>query len=251
MLSFAIVWFFIATSVEFTAACIVKKYLIAEHWLYLATVGLAIFLTAGLFYLLKNVNRWKAVLIFIVVIFSLMTYDRNKLWQNEIALWQDVIKKSPENSAAYYALGNAYTRKGFNDRAIDFYQRALQLNPQFSEVLNNLGTLYGKRGEYTKAIMYFEQILQFNPKYGSAYHNLGFIYYLMGRFDEAVGYLEKSIALQKNYADSYNYLAMTYRELGQTQEAKTYFKKAETLYKKQHLNAQATNVKKILKTLEN
>lgn len=66
---------------------------------------------------------------------------------------------SPET--ALNSLGNAYCRKGDNDRAIDYYQQALT-TPGFDAsgmVLQNIGLAYSAKGDHDRAIAYYRQAL--------------------------------------------------------------------------------------------
>lgn len=46
-----------------------------------------------------------------VVVLSIATYQRNTVWHDEITLWEDVVKKSPNKARGYNNLGNLYMDK--------------------------------------------------------------------------------------------------------------------------------------------
>jgi tetratricopeptide (TPR) repeat protein len=65
----------------------------------------------------------------VVLILTGATYARNRVWGDEVTLWQDVVKKSPRKARGDNNLGNAYRSLGNFDEAIKQYQFALQLDP--------------------------------------------------------------------------------------------------------------------------
>ena len=66
-------------------------------------------------------------------------YARNTVWQDEVALWEDVLKKSPYKARPNYNLGVFYMKQGRLDDAIKAYQTAIKLKPDYVEAYNNMG----------------------------------------------------------------------------------------------------------------
>jgi uncharacterized protein with ParB-like and HNH nuclease domain len=75
--------------------------------------GFSMFLVVSAYYLIGNKNlRLMAVLLLTIVsVYSILTYNRNFVWKNEFTLWDDVIRKSPSKGRAYIERGNAYKIK--------------------------------------------------------------------------------------------------------------------------------------------
>ncbi len=87
IISFGILWFFIALSVE--SSFIPIGHVIAEYRLYLASVGF-VFLVMTLIYMRQaDVKKLNMIAAVILIGFSILTYQRNKVWENEITLWND------------------------------------------------------------------------------------------------------------------------------------------------------------------
>ena len=52
------------------------------------------------------------LLFFIVLFLFLGTYQRNSLWNSEVELWKDCVKKSPQKERTHHNLGFAYYELG-------------------------------------------------------------------------------------------------------------------------------------------
>ena len=109
--------------------------------------------------------RRKALLlrITLVCVLALASSARNAIWCNDVRLWEDVARKSPNRSRVYYNLGNEYFKSGQMHKAIDQYRRALMIRPDFGEAHNNLGSAYLALGEIDTAIGQMNIALQLDP----------------------------------------------------------------------------------------
>lgn len=207
LIAFGMLWFLITVSPE---SVILLPDVIFEHRLYLPTVGFAIFLPAVLFLLLKETRRFVALSSVIVLLFSIATYRRNQVWKDDITLWEDTVKKSPNNERAYNNLGYAYSLRKEYDQARRCYERAIELSPDYAEVYDNLGVIYGIGAEYEKAIQYHKKAIQLKPGYLDAYLNLAATCGRKGDYDKAIQFYQEAIQLAPGYADVYNNLGAAY-----------------------------------------
>jgi len=105
LIVFGIFWFFITLMVESTFITI--KQVIFEHRCYLPSVGIALLMAAAVFSMVKNKNKAISSLLIIVATLSYLTYQRNAVWETEVTLWSDVMKKSPQKTRTYTHLGFA------------------------------------------------------------------------------------------------------------------------------------------------
>jgi len=166
LIAFGIFWFFITLSVE--SSIIPIRDVIFEHRVYLPSIGAVVaFSTAVSCYASRlSVTRYSLPLLLttIIIILSIATYQRNIVWQDEMSLWKDVVKKSPNKSRGHNNLGNAYNVKGLTDKAIEHYQIALRLKPDNANTHYNIGVLYEKIGLLDEAMEHYHTALRLNPK---------------------------------------------------------------------------------------
>lgn len=171
LIAFGVFWFFITLSVESSVIPIVD--VIYEHRLYLPGVGMFI-AAAGAAGVIARRLRFRRlpgdgalILALIVVIGALGTaaYNRNEVWRDEVSLWEDVVRKSPNKARGHNNLGTAYRLQGSLDKAIEQYLVTLQLKPDYAEVHVNLGLMYLERGQKDRARAAFEEALRIKPSY--------------------------------------------------------------------------------------
>ncbi len=106
-----------------------------------------------------------------LAILLIAAWQRNALWANDIAFFEDVIKKAPAKPRTYVALGMAYYNNDMPDQALSAFYRAIELNPDAAEPYGCLGFYYFKKAEYgrdrvimSKAIEYFQYAAALDPR---------------------------------------------------------------------------------------
>jgi tetratricopeptide (TPR) repeat protein len=171
--------------------------------------------------------------IFVVILFSIITIQRNQIWASEVTLWNDTLKKSPNKIRPIINLAHAYTTFGSFDLAIQYYEKAMSINAKIFSINYNLGNLYLARGReevaiglletaalirpnnlevnvllgevylkrktIDKAEVYFKKAAELNPKNALAMRNLGIIYYFhLKKNKEAAVYFSRSLSIDSN-----------------------------------------------------
>lgn len=149
--------------------------------------------------------RYLLFLIFLSLSFFL-TIQRNIIWQNDIGLWLDVVKKSQAKARAHSALGDAYKSMKLYDQAMEQYKIALKLNPEFAEAHNNLGVMYGYKGIENKAIKHYQTAIKLKPEYIEPYFNLAVLYIGIGDIDKARGEFENVLEIKPDHYQAQRFL---------------------------------------------
>ncbi|MBI4839243.1 MAG: tetratricopeptide repeat protein [Nitrospirae bacterium] len=274
LMAFGIFWFFITLSVESTV--IPLEDVIFEHRLYLPSIGLIIAFVSFVFcfvfhlstfnlhpssFLSHHASRLTVFLLAaVVIVFSIASYQRNALWQNEITLWEDIVKKSPGKARVHSNLGTLYLANGITDKAVSEFQQAVSINPDYIEARKNLitaylnkealddalrelialsnllpgnadiltpiGGIYIKKGEPDKAIEYLNQALLLNPQHINALTNLGLAYASKGWNDLAVSAFDKAIGINPDFAFAYYNRGLIYAKKLDYSKANVNFKLA-------------------------
>lgn len=196
LISFGIFWFFVFLSVE--SGIIPIRDVIYEHRLYLPSAGASVAVISSLFIFSERLKRTRpgsdkaftAVLVVAIIALAGATYARNRVWGDEISLWEDVVKKSPHKVRGHYNLGNGYRAGGRPFEAVKHYKTVLRLDPSNVEAHNNLGVVYAKLKKYSKAVEHYRLALRRDPAYEEARFNLGVLYVEMGASVSARGEFE-------------------------------------------------------------
>lgn len=148
---------------------------------------------------IKHIKRYIEffVLIFVISTYGWSTYERNFVWKDDLSLWSDIAKKSPDKARVYNYLGLAYHKVGDLDNAILQYKKGLSLNPFEIEAHINLGVSYFDKGLLDKAITHFKHVIEINPNNADAHYNIGIAYGSKGEYDLAYEEIRKGIELRK------------------------------------------------------
>lgn len=124
---------------------------VAEHWIYLPSVGAFIFLVGCLAKFRLHPRAIGSVVAVVVVSLSMRSLARSSDWLD----------------------------------AETFYERTAAAGGTSCRVMLNLGQIYSNRGEYAKAETLFRNILRVQPDYLIALNNLSDCLTHLGRTDEA------------------------------------------------------------------
>ncbi|MFC1528857.1 tetratricopeptide repeat protein [Candidatus Latescibacterota bacterium] len=225
LVSFGIVWFFLTLSVE---AVKPLGNVIFEHRLYLPMFGFSIFFVSMIYHIFYK-RHSKAGLILmagLICCTSFLTYRRNMVWKDEISLWSDAVRKSPDKARPHYNLGTVHSQLGQVEKAIVEYRAALSIFPGYFEAHNNLGTAFRSLGRYEEAIGEYREVLRIYPNETIAYINIGESLSRMEKYDEAVRELRNAIRINPDYAEAYNNLGAALFNLGKPEEAVPEYHKA-------------------------
>jgi tetratricopeptide (TPR) repeat protein len=174
---------------------------VADHYQYLASVGLITLCAAGL----ARIPR--VIPAILVVLLGALTWQQTGIYRNPEILWRDTLAKNPDCWMAQNNLGTLFADKGRFDEAIENYRKAIQINPDHREALNNLGNALAAQGRLDEAIENYYKAIQINPNYFDALNDLGNALAAQGRFDEAIKNYYKAIQINPNSSGALNDLA--------------------------------------------
>jgi len=225
LISFGILWAILTLLPESSIIPLADP--IYEHRLYLPLVGCGIFTVAGLYYLFRN-KCFKIVitiLTMIVAACSVLTYERNRAWENEIVLWSDAINKSPGKVRPYNNRGLAYFDQGKYEKAIADFSRAIELKRDYADGYYNRGLAYQKKREYSKSVVDYTEAIKINPGYLKAYINRGQVYSANGDHENALPDFRRAIEIAPLDTAGYFNLAYLYLALGKKEEAAAVYEK--------------------------
>ncbi len=135
--SIGIAWFFVTVSIE--SSVIPIKDIIFEHRAYLPSVG---FFTLFAVLFVRSIKRFfrekyrvlgmVASMLALLLLLSSLTYTRNFIWVDEVALWDDVVKKTGK-AIGYNNRGNAYMNKGQLELALRDLDKTITFFPNASD----------------------------------------------------------------------------------------------------------------------
>jgi tetratricopeptide (TPR) repeat protein len=129
-LSFGILWYFLALSLESFLA--IGSDLYFEHRNYLPMTGLCIGVAGQAVVAMKDKFLGKKTLWSVVLALSLvlgfLTFQRNLAWKDSVTLWNDTVGKTDGNLRAIVALGNSFLKVSDLTTAKKYYEGAVKIS---------------------------------------------------------------------------------------------------------------------------
>jgi len=223
LLSFGIIWFFGNLMIE---SSIIGLELVFEHRNYLPAMFAILAIVALAFRCLKHALPVALALSLVGALFCVWTYERNKVWADEITLYRDSAVKSLGKARPQNNLGAALSRQGLFPEAIAHYRAALRIKPEYSDAHYNLGYALAKTGKLEEGISHFREAVRIVPNRVKYLNNLGVALSLKGNYAEAMGHFQKALKINPSDADVHNNLGMVFKNQGDPEAARQHFSRA-------------------------
>ena len=179
----------------------------------------------------------------VILLLTVGTHRRNRLWGSEIDLWTDCVMKSPKKARPYFDLGFAYMSAGVYDKALAMTEKAIEIDPKFANAYYNLGLIYQRMGDREKAIALGKKALDLDPDLYFAYYSLGALYFENGQYPEAEEAYKKFLKVFPYFPEAHNLLAIVYSAQKQFDKAVKEFEETVRIapyHVLAHLNAGQT-----------
>ena len=196
----------------------------------------------------------------LIASFSFATQKRNVVWKTRLALWSDVVSKSPGKPRAHYNLGHAFLEKGrypeaikelnmtlkcdndgsinradvfgqigaalikmnMLDDAISVFKDGPKLSPGHLAMLNNLSIALIEKGQAEQALPYAEMALMAYPSNGDINNTIGEIYLKKGEYSRATQYFIRAIEINPDVPSRYWYASISMEKAANIPEARRY-----------------------------
>jgi tetratricopeptide (TPR) repeat protein len=239
-LSFAVLWYLIAIAMYSNVLFPVVG-LVGERFVFNASLGFCLAVIYFIFRIFKTDPksltiemdaRLKilAVLILILIPYSVLTVSRNRDWRNLFDLYRNDIK-SLNNSAkanldyAGFLMGTVYQDPNFlqsgnvnqfkYQKIVSHYRRALDLYPNNYLSTNDLGTVYLFIGRnYDSAVYFLRKAIALDSTLQPAWVNLGMAYRNLKEYQKAIDCYEHILKVNPNQIKAVFALANVYNDMG-------------------------------------
>jgi tetratricopeptide (TPR) repeat protein len=194
----------------------------------------------------------------LVLVLGVAMRERLATFANNLALWDDVVRKNTDLSMIFVdrGYGNravALLREGRYEESFRDLEMTIKLNPRSSHAYVNRGTVLSHRGEEKKALADFDRAIELDPAFAEAYAercaqllkmddlgralescnkalelapelptallNRAVLYARTMRMQEALADLNKILKFEPNHAMTLFNRGLVYRNLGRTAES--------------------------------
>lgn len=197
---------------------------VADHYIYLASLGPIVFLICGLAakmggYSPSAQKRFATGAVLLIGVLVIRTHIECFKFQNEQALWVDTIQKNPRCQMAYVNLGNLLRMQGNVTDAEQLYRRAIELEPNDPTANVNLAALRYLSGHHDEARRILNKVVAANPENDLVLYNLAILLQETGEHERALKLLRKAVHSVPENAPAQNALGLMLKQQGQLDEA--------------------------------
>jgi tetratricopeptide (TPR) repeat protein len=205
--------------------------LVANHYQYLASLGVIVLASAGVARLLEHRTLWRrpvecVVCLGLLASLGILTWRQSRMYTDITSLYQTTIDENPDCWMAHNNLGIQLAALGRVDDAIAHYQKALEIKPAYDSAHNNLGLALAGQGKIDEAITHYQQALQIKPAFAEAYNNLGLALARQGKIDEAITDYQQALQIKPAFAEVHYNLGLALARQGKIDDAITQYQQA-------------------------
>lgn len=213
---FAALFFYVGTlfpALGFINIYPMRYSFVADHYVYLASIGLLALAGAGLARLARPAATLSRLMIPAVVVLlallGLATWRQSLMYRDLETLWTTTIARNPSAWMAHNNLGLLRHQAGRLDEAERLYRDAYALNPAAPEVLTNLGNIEAEQKAWQAAEAWHRQALALRQDFAPGWYNLGNVMMEQGRLREAGDAYRRALAINPRYPEALANLAKT------------------------------------------
>jgi protein O-mannosyl-transferase len=176
---------------------------VADHYQYLACIGLIALSSAGVITLADAFKNGRtlvlSVALSVVALLATLTWRQAAMYGNIETLWRKTLARNPDCWMAHNNLGIVLFQKGKLDEAIAHYRTTLQMEPKFWDADYNLGSALLGKGQVDDAIFYCEKAVAMQPNDPDAQVALANALFQKKQIDDAIVHYQKAVALRPDY----------------------------------------------------
>jgi tetratricopeptide (TPR) repeat protein len=198
-----------------------KFSLVADHYAYIAVIGVAAGVAAGLTMLARHA-AWSWAL---VAVLAVLTFRQSTLYADAESLYRATLEANPSTWLAHNDLGVLLVDRA-PDQALHHFREAVRLEPNQIEPQNNLCHTAAHVGLLDEAIKACTDTIRIDPNIAAAHNDLGGALASQGRLDAARPEFEAAVKLDPQYADAHNNLANVFAMTGRDADAIVHYREA-------------------------
>ena len=205
--------------------------IVADHFQYLACIGIITLTAAGLGLFVAAAPPWvrrtgMATCFILIAVLVGLTWQQTRMYRDEETLWRITLSRNSDCWMAHNNLASLLLKSGRLDEAIVHYEETLAKRPDPERAHYNLAAAFEAAGKTDHAIEHYRMALEMRPDYADAHYNLGGVFARNGQIDEAITEYEETLKLQPNDANAHNNLGNALVQKSRLQEAIDHYRAA-------------------------
>lgn len=175
---------------------------VADHFQYLASLGMLAFLTAAAMrgFVLLNWPRSSGPIVAASVLLLLggLTWRQSGMYRDVFSLYEGTLARNPGSWTAHLNLGTALDEAGQTEESLLHLRQALELKPDNPDILNSLGNVLNRLGRPGEARPLLEQAVRLKPQFATAYNTLGASLMALGQTDAGQSAFQRALEIDPN-----------------------------------------------------
>lgn len=231
---FGLLFFFANLSVMLPFRSMGTFDLCADHYNYLAIIGILFLLVQGVQALIERFPNYAGALRGVsalwLIALAFLCISQIRVWKNTITVVTHAIDNGyHQNGRLYLARANAYGKLlGDKDRekakaamiaSIKDYTKALEINPELWEAYKYRGGLYGMGKDYQSSVEDLSKYLEKYPDDVEQQYNRGLSLLNLGHQAESIKAFDHTLRLNPNFLRAYRARSNAYAALGDSTRA--------------------------------
>jgi Flp pilus assembly protein TadD len=206
----------------------------AEHWLYVPSMGIGIAAGWGIVRLAARRGRPAAIVVLavLVVAYGARTAWRNRDWRDGTTIYLATLRFVPGSARLHTNLGRTYWMQGQPDAALREFASAIALAPddwQTADAYSHRGIIYVQQNRAEAAIPEFRRAIELAPRNPSAYINLSLALQAAGRIEDGRRALADALRLDPNNAIAHANMGNLFFNAGDLENARRHYLQAIAL----------------------
>jgi protein O-mannosyl-transferase len=180
---------------------------VADHFQYLASLGIIVLVSAGVAMLLARWRlwgQWPAYCLCgaLLLVLATRTWAQCCMYLDIDQLYLATIERNPNCWMAYLNLGQVLGNHGQLDEAMGCYANAIRIKPDCKMAHLDLGEALARCHRLNDAMDEYNTALAIDPDYAEAHYNIGNVFMMREQLSEAVAEYNKAIAIRPDYAEA-------------------------------------------------
>ena len=214
-------WLWYATTILPVIGIIPISDPMADRYIYIPSIGIAIMLAWGIPPLFPQENMRKKILfpagIAVLAVLSVLTWKQCGYWKDDVTLFNHAFQVTKDNTLLimmHNNLASSLDKEGKITEAIYHCNEAIRLKPDYAYAYNKRGGLYVRLGQYQLAINDYNEAIRLKPDDAHAYNNRGSAYGRLGQYQLAFKDYNEAIRIKPDYTLVYKNRGISYFKQG-------------------------------------
>jgi protein O-mannosyl-transferase len=205
---------------------------VADHFQYLASVGLVATAAAGMITGANYLIRRKSWLVptfcaGLLSVLAVLSWQQSGSYRDVESLWRATLTRNPRCLLANFNLGVILDQQGRTDEAIAQYEKTLEMDPDKADAHYNIARLLAQSGQIEEALVHYKRLFEMGPDQSAEAHNsYGSVLDKMGNLAGAIKEYQKAVTIRPDLVLIQCNLGAALARNGQLDEAMVHFQEA-------------------------